>query len=80
MAEGAPLTKETIMFEPLIALGLFAAMVWVVAQAIFMLVRGDDCVDDTCRTGDSMIRCVAENYGARFAAVDTLGEEGLRRL
>ncbi|MEO7728807.1 MAG: hypothetical protein ABIS45_16265 [Burkholderiales bacterium] len=68
------------MFQQLIVLGLFGGMVWMIAQAIFILLRSDRDADLTYRSGDTLARFVEENYGTRFVAANPLGEEGMRRL
>ncbi len=68
------------MFQPLIALGLFGGTVWMIAQAIFMLLRSDRDADITYWSGDTLTSFVEENYGTRFVSENPLGEEGMRRL
>lgn len=68
------------MFEPLIVFGLFGAVVWAIAHAIFLLMRSDTGVEVTRRAGDTMARFVEENYGSRFVAESLVQEECLRRL
>ena len=67
------------MFEVMIALGLFGALVWVIAHAIFLLMRNDANVGSADRAHDTIARFVAENYGPRFVPGDGLAET-LRRL
>ena len=55
-------------------------MVWMIAHAIFLLMRSDTGVEVTRRAGDTMARFVEENYGSRFVAESLLQEECLRRL
>ena len=68
------------MFEPLIALGLFGALVWVIAQAIFMLLHGDSGAEESYPVQDTLTDFVEQNYGTRFVPENPLGEEDLRRL
>ena len=68
------------MFEPLVVLALFGGLVWMVSQAIFMLLRGSSDADVSMRRGDTMTSFVEENYGVRFVSANPLGEEGMRRL
>ena len=68
------------MFEPLVILGLLGGMVWMIAHAIFLLMRSDTGVEVTRRAGDTMARFVEENYGSRFVAESLVQEECLRRL
>lgn len=68
------------MFEPLVILGLLGGVVWMIAHAIFLLMRSDAGADVTRRAGDTMARFVEENYGPRFVAESLLQEECLRRL
>lgn len=68
------------MFEPLIVLGLFGGVVWVIAHAIFMLMRNDNGADDSSRSSDTLASFVEENYGTRFVSENPLGDEGMRRL
>jgi hypothetical protein len=68
------------MFEPLIALGLFGGLVWVIAHAIFMLVHGERGEELFPEHRDTLAKFVEENYGARFVSENPLGEEGMRRL
>lgn len=72
------------MYEPLIALGLFGGVVWVIAQAIFMLMHGNAIgngnVDVAYQHRDTLASFVEQNYGTRFVSGNPLGEEGLRRL
>ena len=66
------------MFEPLIVLGLFSALVWVISQAIFMLLHTDHGTDDLPRSRDTLAGFVAENYGSRFDVEKTFAEQRLR--
>ena len=68
------------MFEPLIALALFGGVVWVIAQAIFMLMHGDRGAGESFQTHDTLADFVEQNYGTRFVSENPLGEEGMRRL
>ena len=69
------------MFEPLVILGLLAGIVWMIAQAIFLLMRKEAGADVSRRAGDTMARFVEENYGSRFVAENLVEEEEcLRRL
>jgi hypothetical protein len=68
------------MFELLIAVGLFAAVVWMIAHAIFLLMRGDGDADVQCEPRDALVRYVEQNYGAYLVPENPLGEEQIRRL
>ena len=68
------------MFELLIALGFFGAVVWVIAYAIFLLLRKDVNVDTSSQARDTIARFVEENYGSRFVPDTPLPEQNLRRL
>ena len=67
------------MFEALMALGLLGALVWVIAHAIFLLMRNDSNAAPIDRARDTLAHFVAENYGPRFGPGDRLAET-LRRL
>lgn len=66
------------MFEPLIVLGLFGALVWVISQAIFMLLHADRSIGDSPRPRDTLAGFVAENYGSRFDLEATSAKQRLR--
>jgi hypothetical protein len=68
------------MYQPLIALAVFGGLVWVIAEAIFMLLRNDGVGDISQQPRDTMTSFVEENYGVRFVSANPLGEEGMRRL
>ena len=68
------------MFEPLIALGLFGGLVWVVAQAIFMLMHGERGDEIFPEHRDTIATFVRENYGSRFEYENPLGDKSLRKL
>lgn len=68
------------MFEPLVILSLLGGMVWMIAHAIFLLMRNDARADVSRRKGDTMARFVEENYGSRYVAENLVQEECLRRL
>jgi hypothetical protein len=56
------------MFEPLVFLSLLGGMVWMIAHAIFLLMRNDSRADLRRRKGDTMSRFVEENYGSQYVA------------
>ncbi len=66
------------MFAPLVALGLFGGVVWVIAHAIFMLMRRDGGPELSQPPRDPITRFVEENYGTHF--VGESADAGLRRL
>jgi hypothetical protein len=68
------------MFAPLIALGLFSAIVWVIAYAILLVMRKDGRGSVAHRPQDTIARFVAENYGPRFVPENLLPERSVRRL
>jgi hypothetical protein len=68
------------MLEPLIVFGVFGGTVWVIAQAIFMLLRHENGVDDMEQRHDTLAEFVEQNYGTHFMPESALGDEGLRRL
>jgi hypothetical protein len=68
------------MFEPLIVMAVFGGTVWMIAQAIFMLLRHEGGVDETAQARDTLAEFVEQNYGTHFMPESALGEEGLRRL
>ncbi|MDB5808127.1 MAG: hypothetical protein JWN94_249 [Betaproteobacteria bacterium] len=68
------------MFEPLIALAVFAGTVWVIAYAILLLLRKDADSSVPRRDEDPITRFVEENYGSHFLPHGPLMDDGLRRL
>lgn len=68
------------MYQPLIALALFGGLVWVISEAIFMLLHNDGDAEISSLRRDTMVAFVEENYGVRFVSENPLGEEGMRRL
>ena len=68
------------MFEPLIVLGLFGALVWMISQAIFMLLHSDRATDSSPRPGDTLADFVEENYGSRFDVEKTVANQRLWTL
>ena len=60
------------MFEPLVVLGLFGGLVWVIAQAIFMLIHGESGAEVSCAAQDTLTTFVEQNYGTRFIRLGTL--------
>ncbi len=68
------------MFELLIALGLFGGLVWVIALAIFMIMRNERGADTSYQPRDTIASFVEENYGSHFMAESALGEASLRKL
>jgi hypothetical protein len=68
------------MIEPVIAVGVFGAVAWAIAQAIFMLVHGDSGVEAVRSTSDTLTDFVEQNYGTHFVPDDPQGEMGLRRI
>jgi hypothetical protein len=55
------------MFQLMMAVGLLGAVVWVIAHAIFLLLRNDARVETPYRARNTVARFVEENYGSRFA-------------
>jgi hypothetical protein len=80
MAIVSLLAEEAIMFEPLIALGLFGGVVWVVSHAIFLIMHTDRGNDILPEYRDTIATFVQENYGSHFGHANSLGEESLRKL
>jgi hypothetical protein len=74
------MTQEKSMFQPLIVLGLFGGVVWVISHAIFMLMHGECGASAACGSTETLKSFVEQNYGSRFVAENRLEEEGLRRL
>ena len=68
------------MFELLIALGLFAGVVWVISRAIFLIMRGDTVDDTSPQYRDTIATFIEENYGSHFLHESHLGEDKLRKL
>jgi hypothetical protein len=68
------------MFEPLILLGLFGAVVWVIARSIFILIHGESRADVYRRPRDTIANFVEENYGSHFVHESSLGAAGLHKL
>ena len=66
------------MFEPLVVLGLFSALVWVLSRAIFMLLHADRGTNASPPPRDTLAVFVAENYGSRFDLEKTFAEQRLR--
>lgn len=62
------------MFQTLIALAIFGGVVWMIAYAIYLLLRSDVRTTAPHEAADSFTRFVEENYGSRF-----LPEQSLRR-
>ena len=62
------------MFSILLALGIFGGVVWMIAYAIFLLLRKEKNDTQSQEAHDSFTRFVEENYGSRF-----LPEQSLRR-
>lgn len=62
------------MFQTLIALAIFGGVVWMIAYAIFLLLKRDVRTAVPQEAGDSFTRFVEENYGSRFVP-----EQSLRR-
>jgi hypothetical protein len=60
--------------------GLFGAVVWVIAYAIFLLLHKDVNVDTSSQARDTIARFVEENYGSHFVADDALLQQSLHRL
>ena len=54
------------MLELLIALSVFGGVVWMVAYAIFLLMRSDADADTAPEAPDTFSRFVEERYGSRF--------------
>ena len=68
------------MFNVLIALGLFVAVVWVVAHAVFLLTRADAEEAGSRGPDDPISTFVRENYGAHYEPENCFSEESLRKL
>ena len=68
------------MFNVLIALGLFVAVVWVVAHAVFLLTRTDGEVAESRGPDDPISTFVRENYGAHYEPESCFSEKSLRKL
>ncbi|MCE9641115.1 MAG: hypothetical protein K8S22_13365 [Betaproteobacteria bacterium] len=68
------------MYQPLIALAVFGGLVWMISEAIFMLLHNDGDAEISPLRRDTMTAFVEENYGVRFESANPLGEEGMRRL
>jgi len=68
------------MFNVLIALGLFVAVVWVVAHAMFLLMRVDRNEQASRAPDDPISAFVRENYGAHLEPETCFSEESLRKL
>ena len=62
------------MFSILLAAGIFGGVVWMIAYAIFLLLRAEKSDVTVQEAHDSFRRFVEENYGSRF-----LPEQSLRR-
>jgi hypothetical protein len=68
------------MFAPLIALSLFAGVVWVIAYAIFLVMRRPPASGVAYQARDTITRFVEENYGSRFVPDEPLSVQQMRRL
>jgi hypothetical protein len=68
------------MFQLMMAVGLLGAVVWVIAHAIFLLLRHDAKIDTSYQARNTVARFVEENYGSRFAPDGTLPGQRLRGL
>ena len=68
------------MFQLLMAVGLLGAVVWVIAHAIFLLLRNDAGVETSYRGRNTVARFVEENYGSRFAPEGPLAGQRSCRL
>ena len=68
------------MFQLVMVAGLFGAVVWVIAHAIFLLLRNEVNVDTSYQARDTIARFVEENYGSRFVPDTPQQEQNLRRL
>ena len=66
------------MFQLMMVVGLFGAVVWVIAYAIFL--HKDVNVDTSSQARDTIARFVEENYGSHFVADDALLQQSLHRL
>jgi hypothetical protein len=80
MAKRSPLPMEAAMTEVLIALSLFAALVWVVARAVLLLIQADTPDDATARNVDPIATYVEENYGSHFVEDPITVNQTLRNL
>ena len=68
------------MFDVLIALGLFAAVVWVIAHAMFLIMRVDRNEKVLPGRDDPISTFVKENYGVHYEPESCFSEESLRKL
>ena len=68
------------MVEPLLAFALFCGVVWVIAQAIFMLVHVDRDEESKAEHRDTIATFVEENYGSHFMHDDQRGQRSLRKF
>ncbi len=68
------------MFAPLIALGLFGGVVWVISHAIFLLMHNESSRGVSHQPHDPITRFVEENYGSHFGHVNSLGAVNLQNL
>jgi hypothetical protein len=68
------------MLGPLIAFALFCGVVWVVAQAIFMLLHVERDEEIQSEHRDPIATFVEENYGSHFMHDDQRGQGSLRKF
>jgi hypothetical protein len=68
------------MIGLLIAFALFCGVVWVVAQAIFMLLHVDRDEEIKAERHDPIATFVEENYGSHFIQQDPLGPRSLHKF
>jgi len=59
---------------------LFGAVVWVISQAIFLIMHTDGGNDILPGYRDTIATFVEENYGSHFGYENGFGEESLRKL
>jgi len=68
------------MSDVLIALGLFVAVVWVIAHAMFLVMRVDRNEKALPGRDDPISTFVRENYGSHGEPENYFGEQSLRKL
>ena len=68
------------MFQLMMAVGLLGAVVWVIAHAIFLLLRNEARVESSYPARNTVARFVEENYGSRFAPEGVLAGQKSCRL
>lgn len=68
------------MTEILIVLSLFVCIVWLIAQAVLMIVRIDSPDDIPSKHFDPITTYVSDNYGQHFQDENKFVAEHLRKL